>query len=73
MEGRGSVCDLGLLEAYHRYTGKPRDLFDLCVSHKVILEKKNCETCGKPSTLDFNRKKWRCQQKVVKSPAETGE
>ena len=60
------------LEFYHRYTGKSRDLFDLCVRHNIILKEKNCESCGKPALLDFNKKKWRCQKtsrrnkKVVK-------
>ena len=64
MDGRRQDCDLGLLEFYHRYTGKPRDLFDLlCVRHKVILEEKNCETCGKPATMAVSEDQ---------SPAEEG-
>lgn len=62
MDAHCSDCDLGLLEFYHRYTGKPRDLFDLCVRHRLILESKECETCGKPATLDFSKKLWRCQK-----------
>ena len=55
-------CDLGLLEFFAKYSGKPRDLFDLCVRQKLLLEEKLCNRCGKPATLDFNRKLWRCQK-----------
>ena len=66
---RCSKCDCGLLEFYHRYTEKPRELFDLCVDHKLILESKSCDTCGKPAILSFNLKLWRCQ-KTTRDPIQ---
>ena len=55
-------CDFGLLEFFYKYTGKARDLFDVCVRHKLVLDEKNCSVCGRPATLDFNQKIWRCQR-----------
>lgn len=56
-------CDVELSDFYVRFRGKTRELFDLCVSHKLILEEKQCEVCGKAAVLDFNRKLWRCQKR----------
>lgn len=60
---RCTDCDGGLIEFCLRYSGKAKDLFQLCVRHKVILDKKDCERCGQPAYLDFNQKQWRCQKK----------
>lgn len=66
MEQSCSECDFSLLQFHFKYFGKPRELFDLCVSHKLILDKKDCEQCGKPASLHFDRKLWRCQKWVAK-------
>lgn len=55
-------CDLGLLNFYHHYYENPLYLFDLCIRHKLVLDKKYREECGKPATLDFNKKFWCCQK-----------
>lgn len=60
-------CDFGLLDFFHKYTGKTRDLFDVCVRHKLVLNEKNCSVCGRPATLDFNQKLWRCQRMQSRS------
>ena len=31
-------CDLGLFAFHLKYSGKPKDLVDLCISHKLILQ-----------------------------------
>ena len=59
-------CDLSLLQFHYKYFGKSWDLFDLCVSHKLILDKKDYEQCDQPASLDFARKLWRCQKWVAK-------
>ena len=63
---RCTDCDGGIIEFSLKYCGKPRDLFDLCVRHNVILSEKDCDNCGKPSVLDFNQKLWRCQKLISK-------
>ena len=60
---RCADCDIGLIDFCLRYSGKPRDLFDVCVRHKLVLGKKDCVKCGKLSVLDFKQKLWRCQKK----------
>lgn len=49
---RCTECNVGLVHFCIRYCGKARDLFDLCVRHKLILEKKDCEKCGKALSKD---------------------
>ena len=60
---RCSDCDIGLIDFWLRYCGKTRDLFDLCVRHKIVLENKDCGKCGKTAVLSFTQKLWRCQRK----------
>ncbi|MPC14586.1 hypothetical protein E2C01_007354 [Portunus trituberculatus] len=59
-------CDIGLIDFCLRFSEKTRDLFDLCVCHKLILKEKKCEVCRKAAVLDFNKKLWRCQKKSGK-------
>lgn len=59
---RCADCDVGLLDFVKNFNGKTRELFHLCVRHKLILDSKECEVCGKQCTLDFNKKLWRCQK-----------
>ena len=59
-------CDLGLIDFCVRYYGKPRDLFDLCVRHRLILNEKHCEVCGQAAVINFNEKLWRCQKLASK-------
>ena len=63
---RCADCDVGLLDFCVRFFGKTKELFDLCVHHKLILENRDCPLCGKPAILDFNLKLWRCQKKSAK-------
>ena len=53
MAERCDDCDKGLIDFCFQYRGKARELFDLCVRHKLIFEDKNCEVCGKAAVLDF--------------------
>lgn len=62
---RCAECDLSLLDFSQRYRGKAKDLFDLCVSHKLICDTKLCDKCGNPAKLDYNKKLWRCQKTVT--------
>lgn len=58
-------CDLSLPQFRQRYSDNPRQLFDLCIRHKLVLKEKACERCGRLSTLDFNRSLWRCNKRSV--------
>ena len=59
-------CDYGLFDYLRKYSGKPKDLFELCVRHKLILEERLCDKCGNKAVLYFERKAWQCQKKVAK-------
>lgn len=71
IEGHCADCDLGLLEFYDQYTGKPRDLSDFTVHHKLVLLARNCDT-GKPARLDFNYGLQRRKQKIPRFPWSSG-
>ena len=51
-------CDMGILDFAAKYKRKGSELFDLCVRHKLELESIDFEECGKPATLNFNKKFW---------------
>lgn len=57
-------CDMGSILFYHKYCEAPEDLLQLCISHGLILESKDCENCGKTAVLDINKKLFRCQKMV---------
>lgn len=59
-------CDLGLFAFVLKYSGKPKDLVDLCISHKLILHKRICDKCGNKAVFSFDKKLWRCQKTVSK-------
>ena len=47
-------CDLGLFAFLLTYRGKPKDLVDLCISQKVILQERICDKCGKKAVFSFD-------------------
>ena len=49
-------CDLGLLDFYLRFSGKTKEVFELCVRHKLILDSRDWQVCGKLAVLDFSGK-----------------
>lgn len=57
-------CDLGYGMFWYTYFGKPQELFNLCVRHGLILASRDCDRCGQPALLDFNKKHWRCNKFV---------
>lgn len=54
--------DLSLPQFRQRYSANPRQLFDLCIRHKLVLKEKACERCGKLASLYFSRFLWRCHK-----------
>ena len=45
----------------------------MCVSHKLILDKKDREQRGKPASLDSDRTLWRCQERAAKQKKKRAE